>query len=238
MKKYNFQVNLIEKQDKESDKNINYIIDRILDAPFGDYNQMKLYKPLVLFEEIVEYQDFNKVLLLDFIAGKSSYSFEVCNNIGMDKYDLYPEFGINFIKNDINNVFRIIINTDNLYKYTDIKDLIKFVKEITLSFKYFDIGDMGEPMFIPELEQEYQVECNFSCLEGFVRWGHIMSISSYEKEFTKENILNAPVFKVEEWGNNILFVQSFEDPFSINTQETKDKILELCKYWNSKSLIK
>lgn len=86
------------------------------------------------------------------------------------------------------------------------------------------------------MEDEYKTTCDYNCLGGFVNWGHLIAERAYNGEFHKDDIVSAPVYKVEEWGDGILFLQSYEAPFGIDTPKTKKKIQELCKYWNKKAL--
>jgi hypothetical protein len=67
-----------------------------------------------------------------------------------------------------------------------------------------------------------------SCFAGKLGWFHLLSKSEYEEYYSKDVLLKAPVFKVEEWENESIFFQCYENPFEFEKEE--ERIIAISKY--------
>ena len=81
-----------------------------------------------------------------------------------------------------------------------------------------------------KLYDELKLPWTQNCFNLSLGWSHLMSKSEYEEYYTKEVLLNAPAFKVEEREDESIFFQCYENPFEFEKEVEQVKVIS--KYLN------
>jgi len=75
------------------------------------------------------------------------------------------------------------------------------------------------------------------CVGYNLTWIHINSPGDYHGFYTKEVLLNAPAYHIEEWDNDVIFTQAFKDPFSLDDPEVQRQYAALHNYYNDNATL-
>lgn len=111
--------------------------------------------------------------------------------------------------------------------------LLAFIREMATALPLFYIayadanynrGAFREAQNLPEIGDPFG-----SCLQ----WYYLLSPRCYSEHYTREALLGAPAWSVQEWDNGWIELISFEDPLSYATPKSQQRIIEMTRYLDS-----
>lgn len=200
------------------------IVDLILRSPFGDYEVMCL--------DIDEYEfvPFDDRMLLAELERRRYFS--IILGSGITEEELEGTLHVTLTSTEKSNNFVLLVDHEDFLSSGDVDRFYDFVREIA---KLFTKISEGVTRAIAYDDEEYYdkhgLEHLDSCFSSYVAWVHILGADQYTLDgYSKEDLLNAPAYKVEEWENDTIFMMSYKDPFSWDEEQTIEQIKRLNSY--------
>jgi hypothetical protein len=182
---------------------------------------------------------FDKNILRNFLDQNIStgmLALESKKNASGPNSSLEITFGKQFFDKD-KRALCVTIDQDNFIEENGVLRLLEFIRESSKLFKSIMVGKCTATVNLREYYNSLGIEPIIAKLGMYVHWIHIWGPSVYKEYYKKEDLLNAPAYKIEEWENEVIFMMSYKDPFSIDSPETKRQIIRLSNYLNDKAVI-
>lgn len=207
--------------DRERLRNITALL---LQRPFGDYEVMCL--------DIEEYEFVpfdEKVLLAKLESGRH---FSIVLRSGITEEEIEGKLSVTWTSAEKANNFVLMVDHEDFLSSGEVDRFYGFVLAISKLFPKISEGVTRATAFDDEeYYSKHGLEHLDGCFSGYVAWIHILGADDYTLHgYSKEDLLNAPAYKVEEWEEDTIFMMSYKDPFSWDEATTAERINKLNNY--------
>jgi hypothetical protein len=183
--------------------------------------------------------DFDKDTLRSFLdknVTTGMLALESKENTSGPNSSLEITFGKQFFYEDY-RALCVTIDQDNFVENNGVLKLIEFIRRSSKLFRLISLGTSNAALDLAVYNNTRGIKPIIATLGAYIRWIHIWGPSVYKEYYKKEDLLNAPAYKIEEWENEVIFMMSYKDPFSIDSPETEQQIIRLSNYLNDKAVI-
>jgi hypothetical protein len=213
------------------DKKMSFIVDKILTQPFGTYTKMSLETTdsndsLVSFNESLFRSVFSDTTCLHAFAGgmpgEISFDFKLKGSIHITSESRYIKF---------------LIDRDDFVKINGPEKIYYMFLSIAKQFSQLTNANLQ----VVESEKFYE-KTEMRVIKGphrsrYLDWIHILGPSAYSPAYTKEELLNAPAYRVEEWENDVVFMMCYEKPFEYDLPENIERVRAITDYLRGKKRV-
>ncbi len=215
------EIAIIDKRDELTDqKLVSSIIEKILKNPFIGFEEMGLN-----YKEEYERLDPEKALknLLKRLSAnvkfKTRSPFNMIASINKDKIH-----NTIIIKTDDPN--NLDHNCDSYKTYAS--ELAGLLPELI----YANINPTGVNSGDFYYENDIELVPS-NCVRLHVGWWHLLPPKSYLVDYTREEMLNIPAYKVKEHENGVIEMQVWENPFEYDKPENIEQLKKVVNYMRS-----
>lgn len=204
------------------------LIDIIKQQHFGPYEEMCIdleANNMLLFDEAI---------IVKLMTKNKYWYVQVASDV--DNKHLMGKINLTFRSGKEGNRVRITLNHEATAKKETLDQLVALIKQISqllTNVRWGFANSIGFKHYT--FYEKYKLENLFGCFGHHIRWIHILGKMEYERfSISKEDLLQAPAFEVEELNNDTIFIMSYENPFSWEDEDTVAKIKTLNDYLLSK----
>ena len=224
MSNYKIRFHATERDNPPDLERRSSIAALLLQRSFGDYEVM------CLDIDKYEFVPFDEALLLEEL--KQRINFSIVLSSGVTDEDIEGSLSITWTSDKNTHNFVISIDHDDFVNSGEVGRFQNFVRGIAGLFTKLSEGVTRAIEFDDEnYYGKHGLEHLDGCFSGYVAWIHILGAEHYGVYgYSKEDLLGAPAFRVQEWSDGTIFLMSYEDPFSWNERPTIEQIKKLNNY--------
>ena len=224
MGKYRVRFFVTERENPLGKERLDAIVNLLLDNPFGKYEKMC---PDVDEHEFIP---FSKNLLLEEIQRRKYFSIIMRSEMSSENPEGNLSITLTSEKN--RNSLALIIDHDDFITSGEVGRFLLFVENMSKMFTKLTRGSVRAVEFnADKYRKKHKVKRLNDCFGGYIKWIHILGVFHYkENGYSKNDLLNAPAYKVEEWENDTVFMMSYKEPFSWDEEVTINQMKELNNY--------
>lgn len=226
--------------------NLIDILKLMLANPFGGFNEMRIND----LDYGEEYNVINTPLLLGEIETlllkgplRKIKTFDICNLQHSKTVEFRFDLAINRETNWIQISF-IFDPAPYIELHGKEKCLTDFYKLFRALLPLFPVIKSASAFPVVDREElrAYKTKLGIKeqllpCVGYDLRWIKVTSPGDYHGFYTKEILLNAPAYHIEEWDNDVIYTEAFKDPYSLEDLEVQRQYAALHNYYNDNATL-
>lgn len=134
-------------------------------------------------------------------------------------------------RSDSDNNITLMMNAEDLSKLGKLESVTSYMQEWRFVLPAFfsssaSADDRENDFFYDELALPLVPEC----IGNTVGWYHVLSPLGYQDYFKREDLINAPAYKVEELTDKTICLMTYPHPLEFASEESTERISKLTKY--------
>jgi hypothetical protein len=229
MGKYRIKFSIREINNPVSENRLTEILNHLLSEQFGPFKRMALD----LYSPSQEYIPYNKQQFILNLVKNDAHSY-LLGEPGVIQLD--SNLQADFKRSSGSNYTSLMIDRDDFIEIEGPKkiyDLFMSIVRLMPAVSNANISAIMSKIFYDQINMT-RVLAPFG---KYLDWIHILSPSEYLPKFTKEELLNAPAYRVEEWDNDVVFMMCYENPFEYELPENVERVRKISDYLRSKKRV-
>ncbi|MBB6463608.1 hypothetical protein [Flammeovirga kamogawensis] len=200
----------------ESKLFIELISIKLIDFNNGEiiniFQGLRDLKNFVGNNKIITYNDSIAINVSEFIdmSIRRTCTLEIAISIDKIKHEIFIDYDTFFF-----NIYKSLPNGLGYVSWVDVGNYYKFDSKYGLDkFEFYDSVFNEKPLF-------------YHC---------VTTEEVYEEDHTKEQLLNCPFIKVEEWEGGSIEMLHYNNPLEIESEENIEQIRKVRKYLSENNL--
>jgi hypothetical protein len=229
MGKYRFSFHITGKGTHLDDDRLIQMVEAIYTQYYGAFKTMNLG-----LTGISPYEPFNALRFKEYVIKEQETDGYLFAEI--DKL-LQSDLEFCVSRSNDKNVIRMVIDHDNFINEGGSEKIYNLF--ITLSRLMPGLCDaVCGPVMSSYFYDKIDMTRVLAPHSGrYLYWIHILGPSEYAPKYLKEELLNAPAYRVEEWENDVVFMMCYENPFEYDLPENVERVRKISDYLDDKERV-
>lgn len=216
-----FDIGIIDNRDDlVSELLVHSILNQIVHNPFAEFGKMRF-----------NHEDgWNRLPNLD-NALKNLTGRKNANSEFGTRHPHYFWASVN--KDKVHNAIALKIDSALIIN-SEYNLLFEYVKKLSFILPQLSYASINPVMRLGDYYFEHNLELVPSdCVRLHVGWWHLMPPKTYLEDYTREEMLNIPAYKIKEHENGVIEMQVWENPFEYDKPENIEQLRKVVNYMRS-----